>query len=231
MKDIISRGVIMIGNDWDEHLKNEYEQPYFQELLKFVDDEYHQKEIYPKKNEIFNAFRNTSYKDTKVVILGQDPYHGVNQAQGLSFSVRDGLRKPPSLVNIFKELESDLGIPFPEKNSLLPWASEGVLLLNSVLTVEKDKAASHSGHGWEKFTDKVIEEVNKKEEPVVFIFWGNYARAKKVLVTNPKHLVLESAHPSPFSAYNGFFGSRPFSKTNEFLIANGIKPIDWNIEK
>ena len=159
----------MIGNDWDEHLKNEYEQPYFQELLKFVDDEYHQKEIYPKKNEIFNAFRNTSYKDTKVVILGQDPYHGVNQAQGLSFSVRDGLKKPPSLVNIFKELESDLGIPFPEKNSLLPWANEGVLLLNSVLTVEKDKAASHSNRGWEEFTDKVIAEVNKKEEPVVFI--------------------------------------------------------------
>ena len=221
----------MIGNDWDEHLKTEYDKTYFKELLEFVDGEYHTKEIYPRKNEIFNAFRNTSYKDTKVVILGQDPYHGVNQAQGLSFSVRDGLKKPPSLVNIFKELESDLGIPFPEKNSLLPWANEGVLLLNSVLTVEKDKAASHSHRGWEEFTDKVIEEVNKKEEPVVFIFWGNYARAKKVLVTNPKHLVLESAHPSPFSAYNGFFGSRPFSKTNEFLKENNLKPINWNIER
>lgn len=221
----------MIGNDWDEHLKTEYDKTYFKELLEFVDGEYHTKEIYPRKNEIFNAFRNTSYKDTKVVLLGQDPYHGVNQAQGLSFSVRDGLKKPPSLVNIFKELESDLGIPFPEKNSLLPWANEGVLLLNSVLTVEKDKAASHSYRGWEEFTDKVIEEVNKKDEPVVFIFWGNYARAKKILVTNPKHLVLESAHPSPFSAYNGFFGSRPFSKTNEFLKENNLKPINWNIER
>lgn len=221
----------MIGNDWDEHLKTEYDKLYFKELLEFVNSEYHTKEIYPRKNEIFNAFRNTSYKDTKVVLLGQDPYHGVDQAQGLSFSVRDGLKKPPSLVNIFKELESDLGIPFPEKNSLLPWANEGVLLLNSVLTVEKDKAASHSNRGWEEFTDKVIEEVNKKEEPVVFIFWGNYARAKKVLVTNPKHLVLESAHPSPFSAYNGFFGSRPFSKTNEFLKENNLKPINWNIER
>ena len=163
MKSIISRGVIMIGNDWDEHLKKEYGKAYFQELLKFVDDEYHQKEIYPKKNEIFNAFRNTTYKDTKVVILGQDPYHGVNQAQGLSFSVRDGLRKPPSLVNIFKELESDLGIPFPERNSLLPWAKEGVLLLNSVLTVEKDRAASHRRHGWEELSDIVIYEEIKKE--------------------------------------------------------------------
>ena len=209
----------------------ESQKEYYQKLHQIIEKEYETKTIYPPKQQIFRALNLCDFDDIKVVILGQDPYHGVNQAQGLSFSVRDGLRKPPSLVNIFKELESDLGIPFPEKNSLLPWASEGVLLLNSVLTVEKDKAASHSGHGWEEFTDKVIEEVNKKEEPVVFIFWGNYARAKKVLITNPKHLVLESAHPSPFSAYNGFFGSRPFSKTNEFLIANGIKPIDWNIEK
>ena len=209
----------------------ESQKEYYQKLHQIIEKEYETKTIYPPKQEIFRALNLCDFDDVKVVILGQDPYHGVNQAQGLSFSVRDGLRKPPSLVNIFKELESDLGIPFPERNSLLPWAKEGVLLLNSVLTVEKDKAASHSRHGWEEFTDKVIEEVNKKEEPVVFIFWGNYARAKKVLITNPKHLVLESAHPSPFSAYNGFFGSRPFSKTNEFLIANGIKPIDWNIEK
>ena len=169
----------MIGNDWDEYLKNEYEQPYFQELLKFVDDEYHQKEIYPKKNEIFNAFRFTNYKDTKVVILGQDPYHGENQAEGLSFSVKNCVRKPPSLQNIFKELESDLGIKFPTNNSLIPWAKEGVLLLNTVLTVEENKAASHKEQGWEIFTDEVIKILNEKTTPIVFILWGSFARSKK----------------------------------------------------
>ena len=220
----------MIGNDWDTYLKEEYDKPYFKELTGFVEKEYKEKTIYPKKNEIFNAFRHTTYKDTKVVILGQDPYHGEHQAQGLSFSVRNGIRKPPSLVNIFKELNSDLGIKIPVTSSLLPWADQGVLLLNSVLTVEKDKAASHRGRGWEIFTDKVIEILNQKDTPVVFILWGSYARAKKALITNPIHGIVESAHPSPLSAHNGFFGSRPFSKTNQFLIEKGLTPIRWKLE-
>ncbi len=220
----------MIGNDWDTYLKEEYDKPYFKELTGFVEKEYKEKTIYPKKNEIFNAFRHTTYKDTKVVILGQDPYHGEHQAQGLSFSVRNGIRKPPSLVNIFKELNSDLGIKIPVTSSLLPWADQGVLLLNSVLTVEKDKAASHRGRGWEIFTDKVIEILNQKETPVVFILWGSYARAKKALITNPIHGIVESAHPSPLSAHNGFFGSRPFSKTNQFLTEKGLTPIRWELE-
>ncbi len=220
----------MIGNNWDIYLKEEFQKDYFQELLKFVNEEYQTKTIFPPKNEVFNAFRYTPYEEVKVVILGQDPYHGVGQAQGLSFSVRDTVAKPPSLQNIFKELESDLGIPFPKKNSLIPWTKEGVMLLNSVLTVEKDKAASHRDKGWETFTDRVIQILNQKEEPIVFLLWGSYARAKKSFITNPKHLIIESAHPSPFSAYNGFFGSKPFSKANAFLRKNGQKEIDWHIE-
>lgn len=221
----------MIGNDWDLYLQEEYEKEYFQELIKFVDDEYKNKTIYPKKSEIFNAFHYTSYNDTKVVILGQDPYHGINQAEGLSFSVKNTVKKPPSLQNIFKELEDDLGIPFPEVNSLIPWAKEGVLLLNAVLTVQESHPASHKDKGWEVFTDEVIKILNQKETPVVFILWGNFARNKKKFITNPIHYVIESAHPSPFSAYNGFFGSKPFSKTNEFLKSKGIKEINWNIKK
>ena len=220
----------MIGNDWDTVLKDEYEKAYFQDLLKFVKNEYNDKVIYPKKNEVFNAFRYTPYKDLKVIILGQDPYHGPNQAEGLSFSVSNSVLKPPSLQNIFKELESDLGIPFPKNNSLKPWARQGVLLLNAVLTVEEHKPTSHKDKGWETFTDNVIRKINEKEEPVVFILWGAYARNKKRLITNPKHLVIESAHPSPFSARNGFFGSKPFSKTNSFLKKNGIKEINWSVE-
>ena len=211
----------MIGNDWDNLLKEEYQKPYFIDLLDFIKKEYKEKTIYPKQNEVFNAFRYTDFSNVKVVILGQDPYHGPNQAEGL---------KPPSLQNIFKELESDLGIPFPEANSLKPWAKQGVLLLNAVLTVEEHKPTSHKDKGWETFTDDIIKIINKKEEPVVFILWGAYARAKKDLITNPKHLIIESAHPSPFSARNGFFGSRPFSKTNDFLRKNGIKEIDWRVE-
>ena len=221
----------MIGNDWDLYLQNEYEKEYFQELIKFVDDEYKNKTIYPKKSEIFNAFRYTNYEDTKVVILGQDPYHGVDQAEGLSFSVKNTVKKPPSLQNIFKELEDDLGIPFPEVNSLIPWAKEGVLLLNAVLTVQESHPASHKDKGWEIFTDEVIKILNQKETPVVFILWGNFARNKKKFITNPIHYVIESAHPSPFSAYNGFFGSKPFSKTNEFLKSKRLKEINWNIKK
>ena len=220
----------MIGNDWDNLLKEEYNKEYFKKLLEFVKEEYKSKTIYPKQNEVFNAFRYTDFKNLKVVILGQDPYHGPNQAEGLSFSVKDEVLKPPSLQNIFKELESDLGIQFPKHNSLKPWAKQGVLLLNAVLTVEEHKPTSHKEKGWETFTDDIIKIVNKKEEPVVFILWGSYARAKKELITNPKHLIIESAHPSPFSARNGFFGSRPFSRTNDFLRKNNIKEIDWRVE-
>lgn len=220
----------MIGNNWDQLLEDEYKKEYFINLIEFLKKEYKQKTIYPKQNEIFNAFRYTSYDDVKVVIIGQDPYHGPKQAEGLSFSVSNDVLKPPSLQNIFKELESDLGIPFPEHNSLIPWAREGVLLLNAVLTVEEHKPASHSKIGWEIFTDHVIEVLNNREKPIVFILWGAFARSKKSLITNPKHCIIESAHPSPFSARNGFFGSRPFSKTNEFLRKNNIKEIDWSVE-
>lgn len=219
----------MIGNSWDNYLKEEFEKPYFKELLSFVNEEYKQKTIYPPKNEVFNAFRYTKYENLKVVILGQDPYHGEREAQGLSFSVNNAIKRPPSLQNIFKELESDLQIKISEKNSLVPWAEQGVLLLNSVLTVIKDHPASHQKRGWETFTDHVIEIINEKETPVVFILWGNYARSKKSLITNKKHYIIESPHPSPFSAYNGFFGSKPFSKANDFLIKNNISPINWQI--
>ena len=220
----------MIGNDWDEYLKDEYEKEYFKRLINFIDSEYKSKNIYPKKSEIFSAFRYTSYENTKVLILGQDPYHGENQAEGLSFSVKNCVKKPPSLQNIFKELENDLGYKFPNNNSLIPWAKEGVLLLNTVLTVEEKKPASHKEQGWETFTDEVIKVLNKKEQPVVFILWGNFAKSKKKLITNSIHYIIESAHPSPFSAYNGFFGSKPFSKTNEFLKLKGIKEINWKVE-
>ena len=221
----------MLGNDWDIVLKEELDKDYFKELISFVETEYKNKTIYPKKNEIFNAFRHTSYQNTRVVILGQDPYHGENEAEGLSFSVKVGVRKPPSLNNIFKELNDDLGIPISSSGSLLKWADEGVLLLNSVLTVEKDKAASHQGKGWEQFTDSVIKKLNEKTTPIVFILWGSYARSKKKLITNNIHYVIESAHPSPLSAFNGFFGSKPFSKTNNFLKSKGLKEIDWNLTK
>ena len=220
----------MIGNDWDDILKDEYQKDYFKELTNFVDSEYNSKTIFPKKGEIFSAFKLTSYKDTKVVILGQDPYHEEEQAEGLSFSVKNTVRKPPSLQNIFKELESDLGIPFPKSNSLIPWGKEGILLLNAVLTVEAHKAASHKDKGWEIFTDEVIKKLNEKKEPVVFILWGGFARNKKKYITNDIHYVIESAHPSPLSAYHGFFGSKPFSKTNKFLKEHNLKEINWNIE-
>ena len=220
----------MIGNKWDEILKKEYNEEYFKNLINFIKKEYKEKTIYPKQNEVFNAFRYTDFDKVKVVILGQDPYHGPNQAEGLSFSVSNEVLKPPSLQNIFKELESDLKISFPKSNSLKPWTSQGVLLLNAVLTVEEHKPTSHKDQGWETFTDNVIKYLNKKETPIVFILWGSYARSKKKLITSPVHYIIESAHPSPFSARNGFFGSRPFSKTNEFLRKNNIKEIDWRVE-
>lgn len=221
----------MIGNDWDQILDDEFKKDYFIKLMNNVRKEYNEKTIFPRKDQVFNAFRYTSFKNTKVVILGQDPYHGVGEAEGLSFSVPLGIRKPPSLVNIFKELQDDLGYLPPTGGSLHSWAKEGVLLLNAVLTVVKDHAASHQGMGWETFTDNVIKKINEKNEPVVFILWGRYARSKKTLITNPKHYVIESAHPSPLSAYHGFFGSKPFSKTNNYLISQGLKPINWEIKE
>lgn len=220
----------MIGNGWDNLLKDEYNKEYFSKLQDFVIEEYKNKTVYPKMSEIFKAFLETSYDNVKVVILGQDPYHGENEAEGLSFSVKIGIQKPPSLINIFTELKDDLGYKIPNNGSLVPWAKQGVLLLNSTLTVVKDSPKSHSNKGWEIFTDEVIKLINNKKTPVVFILWGSDARSKKSLITNKIHYVIESAHPSPLSAYRGFFGSRPFSKTNNFLIKNGIKPINWEIK-
>lgn len=220
----------MLGKDWDIILKDELNKDYFINLLDFIKKEYQIKTIYPKQEEIFKAFNNTSYNDTKVVILGQDPYHGENQAEGLSFSVKVGVSKPPSLQNIFKELNDDLGYPIPENGSLVSWTKEGILLLNTVLTVEANQPMSHKNLGWEIFTDEVIKKLNDKKNPIVFILWGNFARSKKRLITNTIHCIIESPHPSPFSAYNGFFGSKPFSKTNNFLISKGLIPIDWQIK-
>ena len=220
----------MIGNSWDILLSEEYKKDYFKSLKDFVISEYKNKIVYPKMSEIFKAFIETSYEDVKVVILGQDPYHGENEAEGLSFSVKIGITKPPSLINIFTELKDDLGCNIPNHGSLVSWAKQGVLLLNSTLTVVKDTPKSHSNKGWEIFTEEVIKIINKKNKPVVFILWGSDARSKKQLITNPIHYIIESPHPSPLSAYRGFFGSKPFSKTNNFLIKNGIKPINWEIK-
>ena len=219
----------MIGNDWDNVLKVIEESNGFKRFLNIINEEYNTKIIYPEKNNIFNALKLTSYKDTKVVIVGQDPYHGEGEAHGLSFSVQKGIKIPPSLQNIYKELYNDLNI-FPHTDGdLTKWGKEGVLLLNAVLTVEKDKPASHRNLGWELLTDYIIKSLNQKEDPIVFILWGNFAKDKKKFITNPKHLVITSTHPSPFSANNGFFGSKPFSRANEFLIKNNIKPIDWKL--
>ena len=216
----------MINNDWDTVLADEYNKEYFLKIKEKVRDEYKHKTIFPPANRVFYALRETSYKDTRVVILGQDPYHGVGEANGLCFSVNEGIKMPPSLNNIYKELYSDLGIK-RTTTDLSDWAKSGVLLLNSVLTVEKDKPASHKMIGWEEFTDSIIKKLNEKEEPVVFILWGNFAKSKAKYITNPHHLVISSSHPSPFSVNYGFFGSRPFSKTNEFLKKHGLKEIEW----
>ena len=218
----------MIGNDWDLKLKIIWESPGFKNFYKKIIHEYDTKEIYPPKDFIFNALKLTSYEKTKVVIVGQDPYHGKGEAHGLSFSVQKGIKIPPSLKNIYKELYDDLGVLPKDNGDLTGWALQGVLLLNSVLTVEKDKAASHRNLGWEPMTDYIIKLLNLKNEPVVFILWGNFAKEKAKLITNPHHYIVMSPHPSPFSAYSGFFGSKPFSKTNAFLIKNGLVPIDWS---
>ena len=216
----------MIGNDWDNILSNIINSDYFNNLINIVNEEYNTKTIYPSKENIFNALKLTSYKDTRVVIVGQDPYHGEGEAMGLSFSVNDGIKLPPSLKNIYKELFEDLGIT-RLSGDLTDWTKQGVLLLNSTLTVVKDTPGSHAKLGWDKFTDEIIRKVNEKDTPVVFILWGNFAKTKRDLITNDKHLIIESPHPSPFSARTGFFGSKPFSKTNEFLKKNNIEEIKW----
>lgn len=218
----------MIGNDWDEKLKVIWNSEGFKKFYKIVLNEYDTKEIYPPKDHIFEALKLTSFKNTRVVIVGQDPYHGEGEAHGLSFSVQKGVKTPPSLQNIYKELYDDLGIPPKDNGDLSGWAKSGVLLLNAVLTVVKDTPASHRNLGWERLTDYIIKILNEKEEPVVFILWGNFAKEKARLITNPKHLIITSPHPSPFSARYGFFGSKPFSKTNEFLRKNNLEEIDWS---
>ncbi|MFX0549544.1 uracil-DNA glycosylase [Hathewaya histolytica] len=220
----------VLKNDWHDLLDQEFSKDYYLKLREFLIEEYRNKTIYPDMNDIFNALKYTPYKDVKVVILGQDPYHGPNQSHGLSFSVKPGVKTPPSLVNIYKELNSDLGYYIPNNGYLKKWAEEGVLLLNTVLTVRAGEANSHKNKGWEKFTDKIISLINEKNDPVVFILWGNNAQAKVKLITNSKHHIIKSVHPSPLSASRGFFGTKPFSKSNEFLKSIGKSPIDWQIE-
>ena len=219
----------LVGNHWDKVLDHEYHEEYFKKIVAYINQAYKEREIFPPKSRILRALSLTDYDDVRVVILGQDPYHGVGEANGLAFAVSDGVKLPPSLRNIYKELYNDLGIEPASVGNLECWAKEGVLLLNAVLTVEKDKPASHKALGWENFTDAIIKSLNDKDTPVVFILWGNFARSKKNLITNPKHYIIESTHPSPFSANYGFFGSKPFSKTNEFLKKNHLKEIDWHV--
>lgn len=218
-----------IGNNWDELLKDEFRREYYLRLREFLKQEYSSGTVYPDMYSIFNALKITDYDAVKAVILGQDPYHGEGQAHGLSFSVQNGVALPPSLQNIYKELQTDLGIPPARTGDLTPWAKQGVLLLNTVLTVRGGIANSHKGKGWEEFTDRIITLLNEREKPMVFLLWGANARAKKALISNPSHLVLEAAHPSPLSAYNGFFGCRHFSKTNDFLVRTGQEPINWSL--
>lgn len=222
--------MVNFGNDWDEIMAGEFDKPYYLELRSFLKNEYFSREIYPNMNNIFNAMKHTPYNSVKAVIIGQDPYHEPGQAHGLCFSVQKGCQIPPSLQNIYKEIYTDLGIPPAAHGELYKWADNGVLLLNNVLTVRRGQANSHKGKGWEIFTDDVIKKLNEREKPMVFLLWGANARTKKQLITNRDHLILEAAHPSPLSAYNGFFGCRHFSKCNDFLSQNGIEPVDWRIE-
>ncbi len=222
--------MVNIGNEWDNLLKDEFNKEYYQKLREFLAKEYRTKKVFPDMYDIFNALKLTSYSDVNVVIIGQDPYHGEGQAHGLSFSVKKGVEPPPSLKNIFKELKNDLGVAVPNHGELTKWARQGVLLLNAVLTVRMGEANSHKNMGWEKFTDRVIELLNKREKPIVFLLWGANARKKKELITNPVHKILESVHPSPLSAHNGFFGCKHFSETNGFLESVGRKAIDWSLD-
>lgn len=221
----------MIDNDWLDAIKPEFGKKYYKELFEFVKDEYSRVVVYPPSDDIFNAFHFTPLSEVKVLILGQDPYHNVNQAHGLSFSVPPDQKEiPPSLQNIYKELNTDLGCSIPDNGYLKKWADQGVLMLNTVLTVRAHRPASHQGKGWEQFTDAVIEAVNAQERPIVYMLWGKPAQKKSAMLTNPKHLVLEAPHPSPLSAFRGFFGCKHFSKANDFLLSNGVEPIDWQIE-
>ena len=221
--------MVNIGNDWDEVLSDLFQSENYKKIREFLKEEYSTYTIYPSMYDIFNAFKMTPYKSIKAVILGQDPYHEPNQAHGLCFSVKDGCVPPPSLINIFKEMKSDLGLEPPKSGDLTKWAERGVLLLNTTLTVRRGAANSHSKCGWTAFTDEVIKKISAREKPVVFILWGGNARAKKPLIDTERHFIVESAHPSPLSCYNGFFGSKPFSKTNGFLEKACEEPIDWNL--
>ena len=223
--------MVNIGNDWDNYLKKEFESEYYLKIRGFLKQEYSKKTVYPDMYDIFNALKYTSYSDCKIVLLGQDPYHGEGQAHGLSFSVKPGIKIPPSLVNIYKELSTDIkGFYIPNNGYLTKWAKQGVLLLNASLTVVAGNANSHSKIGWQIFTDNIIKILNEREKPLVFLLWGNNAIRKEQLITNKHHLILKAAHPSPLSAHNGFFGCKHFSKANEFLEKNGISPVDWQIE-
>ncbi|MEE1053527.1 MAG: uracil-DNA glycosylase [Acutalibacteraceae bacterium] len=221
--------MVNIGNDWDAILADEWQKPYYKNLREFLKQEYSTKTVYPDMHDIFNALKYTSFKDTKVVILGQDPYHGAGQAHGLCFSVKRGIEPPPSLKNIYKELHDDIGFEIPPHGELTAWAKQGVLMLNTVLTVRAGSPNSHKGVGWEQFTDRIILEIDKKTTPVVFLLWGANARKKAEIIKNPIHQKLITVHPSPLSAYNGFFGCKHFSKTNEILISSGQTPIDWSL--
>ena len=223
--------MVNIGNVWDQVLEGEFEKEYYQKLRAFLIQEYRTRTIYPGMYDIFNALKYTPYDQVKAVILGQDPYHEPGQAHGMSFSVKKGVKQPPSLVNIFRELEDDLGISPPDHGYLMKWAEEGVLLLNTCLTVREHQANSHRGKGWEIFTDRVISLLNERTTPIVFILWEANAKSKAQLITGKQHLILTGAHPSPLSAYNGFFGGRYFSKTNAFLEENGEKSIDWDLRR
>lgn len=226
----LSRGDAMVhlGNDWDSILKEEFEKPYYLKIREFLKKEYFSKTVFPPMNDIFNALKFTSFENTKVVILGQDPYHEIGQAHGLSFSVKKGVKIPPSLVNIYKELHTDIGMDIPNHGDLSSWATQGVLLLNATLTVQQGIANSHQKIGWSTFTDNVIKYLNQSSRPIVFILWGGNARCKKAFITGKQHLILESVHPSPLSAHNGFFGCRHFSLANEFLKSTNQAPINWN---
>ncbi|HZG84993.1 uracil-DNA glycosylase [Paenibacillus sp.] len=219
----------ILRNDWEQQVGDQFEQPYYLRLRAFLKEEYRTKTIYPEPHDIFNALHATPYGSTKVVILGQDPYHGPGQAHGLSFSVKPGVPSPPSLQNIFKELRDDVGAPIPNHGHLASWAEQGVLLLNAVLTVREGEPNSHKGQGWETFTDRVVEALNAREEPLAFVLWGSHAQAKGARIDGGKHLVIRSPHPSPLSAHRGFFGSKPFSRINAWLSAQGREPIDWTI--
>ena len=229
MSGAVVMGKRILNNDWHAQLNGEFDKPYYLELRKLLWQEYQTQVIYPPMHDIFNALHYTPFANVKVVVLGQDPYHGPNQAHGLSFSVQKGIPQPPSLKNIFKELQDDVGCTIPAHGCLTSWAKQGVLLLNTTLTVRKGAAASHAKFGWGTFTDQVIRVLNEKETPVVYILWGRHAQSKKVLIDTNKHCVIESVHPSPLSAHGGFLGSKPFSRANEFLRENGITAIDWQI--